>query len=143
MSELRLNQKKDYGLVAGMPGVAYQQDDQLFDIEGYHVGPVYANNVAPTKKRGRMTKEERETLEAALEAEKQAESEDTDYMKEFLAAMLDGGPISKSSVYTASEERGFGWEQLLKVADEMQIVKFKRKTVEYWDLNRELPSTAG
>jgi hypothetical protein len=110
--------KKSHGLVYGMPGVQYQQDDNLFDISGKFVRPLA----------GETTPEEVESA---------AEDAQTQEVRDFLQLTLKEGPVLKTEIYKMAENFSYSWETVMTVAAELNIRKFNRKAQQYWDLNRE------
>ena len=115
----RLDRTKPYGVIYGHPTAAYEQDTLLYNGLGELIG---------TPK----------TVKENLADYDRIVTDKMESARAFLLNILQGGPLSKSAIYKATEENNQDWPSVKQASDDLNLKKFTVQKNELWQITSEV-----
>jgi len=129
----RVDTRRPYGTITGMPGVAYEQDDMLFDAQGFQVGG--GAELLARVDVGAVIATESVKLKADAEGEVDFRMS---VAKDFLRKQLGAGPVDKSVLLREADINNVSWEDVKVAFAQLRGSAIKQKNSTLWKLSAEV-----
>ena len=126
MQAQKFDPTKPHGMVYGHPEALYMQTNQLYGGDGL---PLDDSGQETKPKQALKTVKAAKAISDEPEASKQASN-----AVEFLANLLEGGPVLQVNVKREAEGADIPWADMLSASAEMSIEKIRKGPLVQWKL---------